>query len=852
MKKFRILSLILALTLVLASVSTAAYAAAYTEEDMGTPSFVYGSPEPAYSAVKTANPSYIDNGTWTDTGLFKSGWYHTQAGSSGNSYNNNYHQYVFDTAKVFGENYSIKEGDVIYLSFYIKNETSFDFGGTTYNGQDKPTTINIKLGGNNTSKGKQMLNLSAYDTSNKRYHPYTYTPADGQWHKLSYGLYVDSGVAALDAVKTAGQMTVTIDFTTMNENYSVKFADFTIGKMNFDSSKTYSETTPSSRGLDYLTYMIDNTAADAKYISADGFITPVVSENGEKVYEYDTAISSESPEITVSNSTKGSFVGNVMESEYTKSGDSVSLVAYAPAYDKTQDSSYNAKYVQAEDYTITAGASQGVKSIRTSAYPNSRYTESYTLGTKGDYKVFAPNGAYHNLGSGNDKYRNTYVVFNGNNVTETALTDDTFKKGYVMQLLKSDAGYDSLTKDVHYYQFDYNTDGFADTNDIIMYSMYVKVESDLTSGYAPVFKMYGNVAGTGSQFEVTGKNSAYMAIQKNQFPASDEAFMDGKWHKITFACNASDSSNPYIRVAVPRLDGKANVKITVAEPRLSVIKLASSKVPDVEKRTNNQRVTYAADYAQKADIIGVKANGTYIPLNSDGTVDVPSVVKPEDVTAVSTYGDLPCKVELNSQTGKYELTAYSLIYDPTVTSAKISNIYNRRASKYTYSDSSTTTVFDYEKSLDTPVTAISGYTGDARQLDNITLSPVVINITTGTNITVDLKKDGASVKSQADMVPAAGGSTYELSVSCAYFTGSESLIFAAVDSNGRLVNAGVSEFASDGTASVTFGGITSSANIAKLKAYIWDMANGQIIPVTEPIVLGSSEVGYSFPKVIER
>ena len=108
------------------------------------------------------------------------------------------------------------------------------------------------------------------------------------------------------------------------------------------------------------------------------------------------------------------------------------------------------------------------------------------------------------------------------------------------------------------------------------------------------------------------------------------------------------------------------------------------------------------------------------------------------------------------------------------------------------------------------------------------------------------------MKSQADMAPAAGGSTYELSVSCAYFTGSESLIFAAVDSNGRLVNAGVSEFASDGTASVTFGGITSSANIAELKAYIWDMANGQIIPVTEPIVLGSSEVGYSFPKVIER
>lgn len=848
MRKFKLLSLVLTFMIVVSSVSSVVFAASYAADDMGTPTFVYGGLKPTnVNMVNSSEPDYTANTTWTDdSSMFKSGWKHTQINAEQNSYDNNYIQFVFDTSKVFGSNYSISEGDLIYLSMYVKSDPTFDFKGETYTAVNNPDYINIKLGGNN-NKGSQMYNLSAYDTNQKRLFPKTYIPADGNWMKLSYAIYVESSMVSKTDITSSGTLKITVDFSAVRENFSVSFAnDFTVGKMNFDSSKTYTDQV-NSRAYDYITYVIDNLGADAKYISTDGFITPIVTEEGEKVTSYDVTVSSDEPEIMFSNSEIGSFTGCSMPSYYTKTNDSLSVTAYAPAYDKTKADNYLASYISARTYDSWIGSANGLDSLRQSVHPNSFYKETYTLNTDINYKVFAPSSVNHNFGVGNSAYKNTYASYSGDTVSETVLENDTFNKGYVMKLLKSEEGLSAISDDVHYYQFSYDIDGFADRYDFVMYSMYVKIETE--GQINPSFKFYGDPSGaTVAQTKATGNQIWYVLI--DTVPSTGEAFSDEQWHKVIIAVDAVDSeTNPYIRLGV-KLDGSVDAKITFAEPRCEIVKLPSLTMPNVEKTNNNVRRTFGITNALKADIIGVKANGTFIPVNSDGTVNVPDTIDPIDITPVSTYGDIPGKVSYNDEEGSYEITAYPITYNPLVSGNSIIGVMNRTVTQYTYSDNSTTTAFDYEKSLVTPVTSVAtNY--NSRNISNTTLSPITIIRRDIYSVTVDFKKDGARPGSSSDLIPADGGSTYEISVSSTAFIDSYSLVCAGVKSNGTLGAVKLQKFNS-GKATATFSDITADDDIVDFYAYVWDMTDNKITPITKSFALGSEELGYNFPKVLER
>jgi len=262
-----------------ASLSVTSFAAdSFNPDDMGTPTFVYGNVVPAYTAVNSAGYAVgkTQNGTFTNDGIFANGWYHKQTNTGGNTYDNNYHQYTFDTSSVFGDKYTIKGGDTIYLSFYYKSASSFDFNGTNYVGKDSPATINIKIGGNNKN-GFAMYNLNKYEANSKnRFTPLTFAKADDQWHKLQYFVHItdahfNTGTNAGKYVATEGKLIVTFDFQTTAEAYDIRFADFTIGKMNFDSTKTYTDNM-GARAAEYLPRVIENTKANVKYLSTDGYI----------------------------------------------------------------------------------------------------------------------------------------------------------------------------------------------------------------------------------------------------------------------------------------------------------------------------------------------------------------------------------------------------------------------------------------------------------------------------------------------------------------------------------------------------------------------------------------------------
>lgn len=846
----------LAVMFLMVSLSVTAFAATtYDPVDMGTPTFVYGSVVPTYTAVNSATNAAgkSENGTFVNDGIFENGWYHKQINTGGNTYDNNYHQYTFDTSSVFGDGYKIKEGDAIYLSFYYKSASSFDFNGTTYTGKSSPN-INIKLGGNN-AKGSQMYNLNKYD-SQKRLTPSTFAVADDEWHKLQYCIRVTSANAALADVVVAGKLKITIDFPTTAEAYDIRFADFTIGKFNLDDTKIYTDMLY-SRVVEYLCRVLESTTSDIKYFSTDGYIIPTTIDEGEnsKKTEYVVTTTSDAPVVKASNSANASFASSVcMITDYTNNNGVLSLNAYAPAYDKTKGSDYKVTYVTVKDFEKLPNVANNV-AVRTAEYSNDKYFETFNLTMQKEYKVFEPSIVHHNYGVGNNGYKNVYSKFNGDNVDAQKLQDDAnFSSAYVMQLIKnSEAGLATLSDDNHYYEFRYDTDGYADKGDLIMYSMYIKVDSPSgdTANLYPSFKFSAALSPTSTESNIkvySGTNSSYVLI--DEYPKS---FAPGSgWKKLIFQANANGNEVNYIRMGVA-IAGTRDYIISVAEPRCAILKFASEKMPEVEKYVNNVRKTKGSYNATKADVIGVSANGIFIAPDENNSFDIPErAITSGDVKVVSSYGYIPFKLTKDEKTGKYNIIAYPITYNPLITNTT-QTVFNRTVTAYNYTDGTSSETFDYEESLVNPVKSVNTNTNsstNSRKISNEPLSTIIINPTDGFKMKIGFKKDNASVENSNGVISGDEGSDYTIDVSGSYFLNTDKLILAVYE-NGKIIGTNSQSFV-NGNASTTVENVVNTENNVTFRAFVWDMRNNKCMPITDSIDIGDSEIGFFFPVSVER
>lgn len=472
-KAKRLVSLItaalIAATLIPASVSAAEE---FNSADMGSPEFVFGSPAPTWSAkidddeIKKAAVEY---GEFSNDGGFVHGWYHKQKNIGQNSYDNHYFKFSFDTSSLFGADYEVKPGDIIYLSYYMKNESSFELKGETLDGTANPSKFVNYVGANKS--GDRFTNIKAYDEGKSAYTPFCKAPKDDAWHKYEYACYITKDIA-----NAKGKLDIFFAFQEIKENRSIKIADFTIGKFNFDSSKTYADSTNDkkmARGFDYLCHTLDGIRADAKFIASDGHLIEVTNTDGVKDRTYDAYVSSDEPEIFATNSETKSFKTKLAGS-YVKNGDKLNLTVSAPSYDRTLPDGGKAKYIKIDAYTDNNGNSGSVTGTWEVSSENSAYKEDYILNVKQDYRVFAPSGAAHNIGgSDSAKYRNTYVKYKDYQIDEQALENEPFQKGYVMETLKNtdESVTGSVSKDQHYFHFDFDTNSSVGQYDWLIYSM---------------------------------------------------------------------------------------------------------------------------------------------------------------------------------------------------------------------------------------------------------------------------------------------------------------------------------------------------------------------------------------------
>lgn len=319
-------------------------------------------------------------------------------------------------------------------------------------------------------------------------------------------------------------------------------------------------------------------------------------------------------------------------------------------------------------------------------------------------------------------------------------------------------------------------------------------------------------------------------------------FADGQWHKIMYTLTSNNNKEPFLRFEVA-MDGTKPCKYIIAEPRVAVVKYQALKRPPAETEVNNVRITVCGDYSTKFDFIGVRAGDEFFPVEN-GKITLPGDVDMNSLRAVSTYGDMPFRLEKQGDT--YNITAYSTAYNSADTTITQRNNLNRLANKYTYSDGSTTTVFDYEKHLQSPVKEV-GTPGGDKNIQTPGGSPVPIESVNMDKIHIDFKKNDTSVKSEGD-IAAETASDYTLSVSCNHFENC-SLILAYYAGD-RLASVNKAAF-EGGSASATLAGIKPDEN-ASFKAFVWDMGSNMLTPITNSITVGDDEVGYIFPTDISR
>ena len=851
MKRFmRVLSQILVLTLCIGVFANAAVmAAAYTEGEMGEPVFLYSAMEPAVQQNCADSYRHSSGGTvyyygynrspeaWAD-GLFTSGYTYMQKGGGGNSYDNNFLQLEFDTSAVFGSDYTIKDHDVIYLSFYYKSASGFDFDGEAYTGTDN-AAISVKLGGNN-QKGVSMFNLHTPDANagNNRATASLYTQADDSWHKVELGIMVDSD-ALTDNQKNnillTGRARFSIDFYSLANAYQIQFAGFSIGLMQFDSTATAEEDITPVRGLEYLCRTLESATADVQAFATDGFITYTAQdpETEEKIYDYTVTALSETPEVQATNSETASF-RSVLETQCQAAADgALDVAVYAPAYDKTAAADDTAAYITFSDLdSTTAPGAAGVGcTARTLSAANGAYTESYTLHVQNEYRIFDPVTVTHNLTD--TGARNETVVFPAYEREPEPLADGLFDEAYSIELLIKE-GASSTSVDGNYLDFRFTTDGYAEAYDILLYAFYVKVESasGLTGTVTPKFTVIGSANGADERVSIHGGTNSHLSLiddyQRN--------FAPGDWQKVILQVSASSSADQWLRMGIAA-DGTTDYKISIAEPKLAIVKLPSTTMPPVEKTNNSVRKRIGSDYATKSDITGVSAGGSVTAVAS-GDTEAEVTGSAADLSVVSPYGSMPYSVTAETD-GTFVLKAKGLAYNPLLEDTVNQTHFNRTVTQYTYSDGATAAAFDYEKHLLTPVTAVTTNYNSKTVSNGSLYRRLNVTVVPDTSIKLTFLKDGEDAV--GNLVSAAGGSAYTIAVQGAPFADGNNLILAAFDRTGKLISASCAPF-SGGAGTVTLLGIVNTDNSVKFKVFIWDMEHNNLIPITKSIEIDENTI----------
>lgn len=864
MKKFRRVLALLTVFAMAVSVFTAAGVFA-ADDEMGNPEFLFGEVKADPNSTWTfAGDSdlKISAETWTNE-PFASGYTRVAVPSATSDDVDGYfkvsREYYLNTSAIFGPNYKIKKGDVIYFSYYYKADSEFEYNGTTYTDAKAPNLEMYvgrhKYGSNSGNIGNvrtPLYNIRNIEPGRKRILAKAAVKPDGQWHKGECAAFVsadDNGY-----INTTGSLNISFVFSKAKAPYRIMIAeDFTVGLMHFDSSKYTDETADTyvtaARGAEYLCRTLEATKPDIKTISTDGYIIKTENEfeegidTGIKKTEYTVTVSSDNPTIKMSNDEGGSLK-KAFSADITKANGNNIVKACAPTYNKANGGE-TVRYVKIGNlnYTEPALGVDDINATYADEINPAEYSETFTFNYDTDYRVFDPDKARHSVGK--KEAKNAIVKFTGDTVEKQDITDDTFTQAYVMELIKnSEYTGNPLTinTDDNFFQFEYNVGDYGKKGDIMAFSFYIKNESETGTNVGKRVVVTGDpTTETGTRCVVSDKN--WTALEHI---SGDNIAPGGGWKRLIYLSNINangDGSIPttqWLRVSIAA-DGSQDNKIFIAEPKCTVMRRPEYYYPEIAFRTNNDRLTVAGkNFVSKT--AGISAVTVY-----ENTVEVPSgqtsvTVKGREaninkIKPVSKHGDIPYIINAKGN-GVYEITPVAIGYNKVGTALSSGN----RLSYYYYNGAPTTErTYDYERALtEQPVTLMGNHIGDSRvNIANsaMTGSPLTLITELDENVSVTFKKDGAAV-SAGNYASEPDGSAYSLTVSGNYFLSVYKLMLAAYNEDGALVATSPAVGFRKNAATATISGLKNDGTL-KFKAFVWE----GFTPITQAAEINANAVG---------
>ena len=862
MKKFRrVLALLTVFAMAVSVFTTAGVFAA--DDEMGNPEFMFGEVKAIPGSTWTfAGDSdlKISAETWTNE-PFTSGYTRVAVPSATSDDVDGYfkvsREYYLNTSAIFGSDYKIQKGDVIYFSYYYKADSEFEYNGTTYENAKAPDMEMYvgrhKYGSNNSNVGNvrtPLFNIRNIESGKTRILAKAAVKPDGQWHKGECAAFVstdDNGY-----INTKGSLNISFVFSKAKAPYRIMIADdFTVGLMHFDSSKYTDETADTyvtaARGVEYLCRTLEATKPDIKTISTDGYITKTENEFEDgidtemKKTEYTVTVSSDNPTIKMSNDEGGSFK-KAFSAEITKENGKNIVKACAPTYNKA-NSSETVKYVKIGnlDYTSPALGDNAIKASYNSEINPAEYAETFTFNYDTDYKVFDPAKAGHSVGK--KEAKNEIVKFTGDTVEKQDITDDSFTQAYVMELIKnSEYTGNKLTTntDDNFFQFEYNLGDYGKKGDIMAFSFYIKNESASGTDSAKRFVMTGNENAASDRWT---SPSSSIAIENESM---DSLSNDGKWIRVVYLSNINEKNGSipttqWFRVSVAA-DGTQDNKIYIAEQKCTVIKRAEVKYPEAEFRTNDARRRIAGEYlAKTADIsaVTVYENTVEVPEGQTSITVKGREANINKITPVSKNGDIPFVIE--SKGGDtYQITPIAIGYNKVDSTKGFKQ--GVRKLKYSYDGVADSAFlnYDYEKGLTSAVTiASSNGDNNTKTIYNsaMTGSPLTLITELDENVNVTFTKDGAAVN-EGNYASEADGSNYSLTVSGNYFLSVYKLMLAAYDEDGALVATSPAAGFRKNTATATISGLKNDGTLT-FKAFVWE----GFTPITQAAEINANTIG---------
>lgn len=862
MKKFRRVLALLTVFAMAVSVFTAAGVFA-ADDEMGNPEFLFGEVKADPNSTWTfAGDSdlKISAETWTNE-PFASGYTRVAVPSATSDDVDGYfkvsREYYLNTSAIFGPNYKIKKGDVIYFSYYYKADSEFEYNGTTYTDAKAPNLEMYvgrhKYGSNSGNIGNvrtPLYNIRNIEPGRKRILAKAAVKPDGQWHKGECAAFVsadDNGY-----INTTGSLNISFVFSKAKAPYRIMIAeDFTVGLMHFDSSKYTDETADTyvtaARGAEYLCRTLEATKPDIKTISTDGYIIKTENEfeegidTGIKKTEYTVTVSSDNPTIKMSNDEGGSLK-KAFSADITKANGNNIVKACAPTYNKANGGE-TVRYVKIGNlnYTEPALGVDDINATYADEINPAEYSETFTFNYDTDYRVFDPDKARHSVGK--KEAKNAIVKFTGDTVEKQDIADDTFTQAYVMELIKnSEYTGNPLTinTDDNFFQFEYNVGDYGKKGDIMAFSFYIKNESESGTNPAKRLVITGNENAASDRW--TSPSNSYAIENENM----DSLSNDGKWVRAVYLSNINEKNGSipttqWLRISIAA-DGSQDNKIYIAEPKCTVIKRAEVKYPEAEFRTNDARRRIAGEYlAKTADISAVTVY--------ENTVEVPSgqtsvTVKGREaninkITPVSKNGDIPFTIT-NKGNGEYEITPVAIGYNKVDSTKGFKQGVRRNKYVYDGTPDSAFIDYDYEKGLTSVVTmGGSNYNNNTKTIKNsaMTGSPLTLITELDENVSVTFKKDGAAV-SAGNYASEPEGSAYSLTVSGNYFLSVYKLMLAAYTEDGALVATSPAVGFRKNAATATISGLKNDGTL-KFKAFVWE----GFTPITQAAEINANVVG---------